>query len=167
MNHSMHGSQQSLNRIAFSATVHCLTGCSVGEILGMVIGSALDLTNVVTIVLSVVLAFLFGYSLTMIPLLRGGIGIVAAMKPAFAADTFSIVVMDIVDNGVMYFIPGAMEAGLAEPLFWGSLFASLVLAGLSAFPVTRWLISRGRGHAVVQKNHGAHSTAVGTDHRPI
>lgn len=158
MNHSTHEAQVSLNRVAFSATVHCLTGCSIGEVSGMVIGSAMGLTNASTIALSVALAFLFGYSLTMLPLLRGGIGIVAAMKLAFAADTFSIAVMEIVDNGVMYFIPGAMEAGLSEPLFWGSLVTSLVLAGLAAFPVTRWLISRGRGHAVVQMHHGAHST---------
>lgn len=165
MNHSTHDDQRSLNQIAFSATVHCLTGCSIGEVLGMVIGTAMGLTNFVTIVLSVVLAFLFGYSLTMLPLLRGGIGPVPAMKLAFAADTFSIAVMEIVDNGVMYIIPGAMESGLTEPLFWGSLATSLVLAGLAAFPVTRWLISRGRGHAVVQKHHGAHSTVAGTEHR--
>lgn len=161
MNHSAPVAQPSLNRVAFSATVHCLTGCSIGEVLGMVIGSAMSLSNPVTIALSVVLAFLFGYSLTMMPLLRGGIAFGTAMKLAFAADTLSIAVMEIIDNGVMFMIPGAMKAGLADPLFWGSLIASLILAGFAAFPVTRWLISRGRGHAVVQKHHGSHSPRSG------
>ena len=164
MNHSAHDAQPSLNRVAFSATVHCLTGCSIGEVLGMVIGAAMNLTNSVTIALSVVLAFLFGYSLTMMPLLRGGIAFGNAMRLAFAADTLSIAVMEIVDNSVMYIIPGAMEAGLTEPLFWGSLLTSLILAGFAAFPVTRWLISRGRGHAVVQKHHGSHSSSAGPGH---
>lgn len=164
LNHSLNDAQVSLNRLAFSATVHCLTGCSIGEVLGMVIGSAMDLSNFLTIVLSVVLAFLFGYALTMVPLLRGGIALGSAMKLAFASDTLSIAVMEIVDNGVMYVIPGAMEAGLAEPLFWGSLATSLILAGIAAFPITRWLISRGRGHAVVQKHHGDHSTIAETKH---
>lgn len=162
MNHSTHDAQAYLNRVAFSATVHCLSGCSIGEVLGMVIGSGMGLSNSWTIALSVLLAFLFGYALTMMPLLKGGIAPGSAMKLAFASDTLSIAVMEIVDNGVMYVIPGAMDAGLTEPLFWGSLATSLILAGIAAFPITRWLISRGRGHAVVQKHHGAHSTITET-----
>ena len=165
LDHSTKDARHSLNRVAFSATVHCLTGCSIGEILGMVIGSAMSLSNSVTIGLSVVLAFLFGYSLTMMPLLRGGLAFGPAMKLAFAADTLSIAVMEIIDNGVMVVIPGAMEAGLTEPLFWGSLMTSLILAGIAAFPLVRWLISRGRGHAVVQKHHGSHSSSAGSGHR--
>jgi hypothetical protein len=151
MDNSAHDAQPFLNRVAFSATVHCLAGCSIGEILGMVIGSAMSLSNSGTIALSVVLAFLFGYSLTMMPLLRGGIEMGIALKLAFGADTLSIAVMEIIDNGVMLIIPGAMDAGLTEPLFWGSLLTSLVLAGFAAFPVTRWLISRGRGHAQARR----------------
>lgn len=139
--------------MAFSATVHCLTGCSIGEVLGMVIGTALGLGNWTTIVLAVVLAFFFGYLLTMLPLLRGGIGIGAALKLAFAADTASITIMEIVDNAVMLVIPGAMDAGLGDFLFWGSLALSLIIAGAAAFPVVRWLIARGRGHAVVHAHH--------------
>ena len=165
MDHSTQDAQSSLNRVAFSATVHCLTGCSIGEILGMVIGSAMSLSNSVTIGLSVVLAFLFGYSLTMMPLLRAGLAFGPAMKLAFAADTLSIAVMEIIDNGVMLVIPGAMEAGLAEPLFWGSLMTSLILAGIAAFPLVRWLITRGRGHALVQKHHGSHSSSAGSGDR--
>jgi len=121
----------------------------------------MSLSNSVTIALSVVLAFLFGYSLTMMPLLREGIAFRTSMKLAFAADTLSIAVMETIDNGVMFLIPGAMEAGLTEPLFWGSLIMSLILAGIAAFPFTRWLISRGRGHAVVQKHHGSYSPPAG------
>ncbi len=156
--HSTHGGHanhagQSLNRLAFSATLHCLTGCAIGEVLGMVIGTALGWSNVATIVLSVLLAFLFGYALTMIPLLRSGLALGAAMGLAFASDTISITIMEIVDNAIMLVIPGAMEAGLDSLLFWGSLAVALVIAGMAAFPVNRWLIARGRGHAVV---HGYH-----------
>jgi hypothetical protein len=146
----------SLNRLAVSATLHCLTGCGIGEVLGMVIGTALGWGNVETIALAVVLAFLFGYALTMRPLLRSGMGLGAAMKLALAADTASITIMEIVDNGVMLLIPGAMHAHLANPLFWGSLAVALVIAGFAAFPVNRWLIARGRGHAVVHAHHGHH-----------
>jgi hypothetical protein len=156
--HSTHGGHanhagQSLNRLAFSATLHCLTGCAIGEVLGMVIGTALGWSNVATIVLSVLLAFLFGYALTMIPLLRSGLALGAAMGLAFASDTISITIMEIVDNAIMLVIPGAMEAGLDSLLFWASLAFSLVVAGIAAFPVNRWLISRGRGHAVVHEYH--------------
>jgi hypothetical protein len=154
-NHAGHGSHavQSLNRLAFSATVHCLTGCAIGEVLGMVIGTALGWGNVATIVLAVLLAFLFGYALTMIPLLRSGLALGAAAKLAFAADTISITIMEIVDNAIMLVIPGAMDAGLDSLLFWGSLVVALVIAGIVAFPVNRWLIARGRGHAVVHGHH--------------
>jgi hypothetical protein len=121
----------------------------------------MSLSDSMTIAISIVLAFLFGYSLTMMPLLRGGIAFGNAMRLAFAADSLSIAVMEIIDNGVMFIIPGAMEAGLSEPLFWGSLITSLILAGIAAFPVTRWLISRGRGHAIVQKHHGSHLPSAG------
>ena len=146
-------SGRNLTWIAFSATLHCLTGCAIGEVLGMVIGTALGLGNVTTTVLAVVLAFLFGYLLTMLPLLRSGMTRKAAIKLALAADTASITLMEIIDNAIMWAIPGAMDAGLDSPLFWGSLTAALVIAGLAAWPLNRWLIARGQGHAVV---HGRH-----------
>lgn len=143
----------SLNRMAFSATGHCLAGCAIGETLGLVIGSALGWGNLSTIVLAVALAFLFGYSFTLIPLVRGGLALSAALPLALAADTLSITVMEIVDNAVMLVIPGAMEAGIASPLFWGSLFLALAIAFVAAFPVNRYLIARNRGHAVVHRHH--------------
>ena len=122
MDHAQHSStQDSLNRVALSATIHCLTGCSIGEVLGMVIGTALGMGTGSTIALAVALAFLFGYLLTMVPLLRAGIGFRPAVKLAFAADTASITIMEIVDNAVMLAIPGAMDAGLTDFRFWGSL----------------------------------------------
>jgi hypothetical protein len=149
---AQHG-EQSLNRLAFSATAHCLTGCAIGEVLGMVIGTALDWGNGATIALSIALAFLFGYSLTMLPLLRGGVALSAAIPVAFAADTISITIMEIVDNAIILVIPGAMEAGLTDILFWGSLAGSLLVAGVAAFPANRYLIARGRGHAAVHAYH--------------
>lgn len=146
-------SRDSLNRLAISATVHCLTGCSIGEVLGMVIGAAAGLGNGSTVALSVVLAFGFGYLLTMLPLLRAGMTFGGALGLAFASDTVSIGIMEIVDNALMLVLPGAMDAGPGDTLFWGSLAFSLLVAGLAAFPVVRWLISRGRGHAVVMKHH--------------
>ena len=143
-----------LNRLAFSATAHCLTGCAIGEVLGVVIGTALGWGNAPTIALAIVLAFLFGYSLTMIPLLRARLALTAAIPLALASDTFSIAVMELVDNGVLLLVPGAMEAGLAEPLFWASLAFALAVAFVAAFPVNRWLIARGKGHAVVHAHHG-------------
>lgn len=139
----------SLNRIAFSATVHCLTGCAIGEVLGMVIGTALGLSTIATIALAVALAFFFGYLLTAFPLLRTGMSLAQASRTAIAADTASIALMEIVDNAIMLVIPGAMTAGLSRPLFWGSLAFSLVIAGIVAYPLNRWLIARGLGHAVV------------------
>jgi hypothetical protein len=139
--------------VAFSATVHCLTGCAIGEVLGMIIGTALGWSDWQTIALAVVLAFFFGYSLTMLPLLRGGLVLATAVPIAFAADTVSITIMEIVDNAIMLAIPGAMEAGLTNLLFWGSLAFALLVAGAAAYPVNRWLIARGRGHAVVHEHH--------------
>ena len=159
MSHDHHhaaGPRASLNRVAVSATVHCLTGCAIGEVLGMVIGMAFGWGNAATIVLAVILAFLFGYGLTMLPLLRGGIAFGTAVSLALASDTASIAIMEIVDNAIMLVIPGAMDATLTSPLFWGSLAFSLVVAGIAAFPVNRFLIARGKGHAVVHQHHGHH-----------
>ncbi|HEX6265314.1 MAG TPA: DUF4396 domain-containing protein [Burkholderiales bacterium] len=141
-----------MNRTAWSATLHCLTGCAIGEVLGMVIGTALGWGNVATIALAVVLAFFFGYALTLLPLVKA-VGIGSALKLALAADTASITIMEIVDNAIMLVIPGAMDAGLDSLLFWGSLAVALAVAAVAAFPVNRWLIKRGRGHAVVHARH--------------
>jgi hypothetical protein len=150
--HGGHG-DASLNRLAFSATAHCLTGCAIGEVLGMVIGTALGWSDLETIALAVTLAFFFGYSLTMLPLLRSGLALGAVLPLAFASDTVSITVMEIVDNLIMVLIPGAMDAGLDNVRFWGSLAVALLVAGAVAFPVNRWLIARGKGHAVVHAYH--------------
>ncbi len=152
----MHGHNDSLNRLAFSARAHCLTGCAIGEVLGMVIGTALGWGNVATIALAVALAFFFGYSLTMLPLLRSGMGLGAVLPLAFASDTLSITVMEIVDNLIMLAVPGAMEAGPTSLLFWGSLAFALAVAWVAAFPVNRWLIGRGLGHARAMQHHGQH-----------
>ncbi len=147
----------SLNRLAFSATAHCLTGCAIGEVLGLAIGTILGWGTLATIALAVVLAFFFGYSLTMLPLLRSGMALATVLPVAFAADTLSITVMEIVDNLIVLIIPGAMEAGLGSLLFWGSLAFALAVAFVAAFPVNRYLIVRGRGHAVVHQYHqGGH-----------
>ena len=146
----------SLNRTAFSATLHCLTGCAIGEVLGIVVGTALGWSDVATIVLAIVLAFFFGYGLTMLPLLRSGMALGAVLPLAFASDTLSITVMEIVDNLIIVAIPGAMDAGLGSLLFWGSLAFALAVAFVAAFPVNKYLISRGKGHAVVHKHHGHH-----------
>jgi hypothetical protein len=142
-----------LNRTAFSATLHCLTGCAIGEVLGIVIGTLLGWGNFATIVLAIVLAFFFGYGLTMLPLLRSGMALGAVLPLAFASDTLSITVMEIVDNLIIVVIPGAMDAGLGSLLFWGSLAFALAVAFVAAFPVNRYLISRGKGHAVVHEHH--------------
>jgi len=143
----------SLNALAWSATLHCLTGCAIGEVLGMVIGTALGWGNLETIALAVALAFVFGYALTMRPLLASGMEFRGAARLALAADTASITVMEIVDNLIMLVIPGAMDAGLDSVLFWGSLAFALAVAAVAAFPVNRWLIARGKGHAVVHAHH--------------
>lgn len=148
-----HARGQSLSRVAFTATLHCLTGCAIGEVLGMSLGAALHWPNLETVVISVLLAFVFGYALTMLPLLRAGLAFGRVLKLALAADTISITVMEIIDNLIMMIIPGAMDAHIDQPLFWGSLALALLLAGLVAFPINRWLIARGRGHAVIHRHH--------------
>jgi Domain of unknown function (DUF4396) len=153
--HAGHDSGQSLNRLAFSATVHCLTGCAIGEVLGMVIGTAFGWSNGATIVASIVLAFFFGYALTTLPLLRAGLSVRRVAPLAFASDTLSITTMEIVDTLIIVLIPGALAAGLGDSLFWGSLAVALLIAGGFAFPVNRWLLSRGKGHAVVHQYHHA------------
>ena len=142
-----------LTRLAVSATLHCLTGCAIGEVLGMVIGTALAWGNGATVALSIGLAFVLGYALTTLPLLRAGLRVAPAGGLALASDTASIAIMEVVDNASMLAVPGAMTAGVETGLFWGSLVGSLLLAGAGAFPVNRWLIARGRGHALVHRQH--------------
>lgn len=156
MAHGHHGMAQdtpSLNRTALMATLHCLTGCTIGEVLGMVIGTALGWSNWPTVALAVALAFLIGYGMTLWPLRRAGMAWSAAFGLALASDTLSMGTMELVDNAIMLVIPGAMDAGLSDPLFWGSLIVSLILAGAAAFPVNRWLIAQGKGHALVHEHH--------------
>jgi hypothetical protein len=154
-NHA-HGHGQSLDRLALMATLHCLTGCAVGEVAGMVIGTALGWGNLQTIALAVALAFTTGYAFTMIPLLRAGLALKRALRLALASDTISVSVMEVVDNAIMLVIPGAMDAKLSEPLFWMSLVFALAIAGVAAYPANRWLIARGKGHAVVHAHHSGH-----------
>jgi hypothetical protein len=151
-----------LSAVALSATLHCLTGCALGEIAGMVIGTALGFSDWGTVGLAVVLAFLFGYTLTSFPLLRAGLALSAVVPIALATDTVSIAVMEVVDNALIVLIPGALEAGVGDLLFWGSLSVALVVAGVVAFPVNRWLIARGRGHAVLHQSghHGDFPTGL-------
>jgi hypothetical protein len=151
---SAEADRRALRRLAASATTHCLTGCAIGEVLGVVIGTALGWGNAETIVLAIALAFLFGYSFTLYPLLRAGVVATTAMGIAFAADTLSIAVMEIVDNTIILIIPGAMEAGLTSFLFWGSLAVALAIAWVFAFPVNYHLLKRGKGHALVHAHHG-------------
>jgi Domain of unknown function (DUF4396) len=154
--HELPASGAALTGLAASATVHCLTGCAIGEIAGMIIGTAAGLSNAATIFISVALAFFFGYSLTSLPLLRAGLALGAVAPIALASDTLSIATMEIVDNAIILAVPGAIDAELADVLFWGSLSFSLAVAGVAAFPVNRWLIARGKGHAVVHQSghHG-------------
>ena len=142
-----------LNALALSATVHCLTGCAIGEVLGMVIGTALGLSNLATIALAIALAFVFGYGLTSLPLLRAGMSLATVIPLALASDTASITTMEIVDNAIILLIPGAMDLGLGDIGFWASLAVALLIAGAAAFPINRYLIARGRGHAVVHRHH--------------
>jgi Domain of unknown function (DUF4396) len=154
MNHAADRAQPvSINRLAARATTHCLIGCGIGEVLGVVIGTALGWSTAATIALAIGLAFVFGYSLTIWPLVASGMALRAALGLALVADTASITVMEIVDNAILLLIPGAMESTLTSPLFWGSLAIALAVAWVVTFPVNRWLIARGRGHAVV---HGSH-----------
>lgn len=154
--HEMHTEGSALTGVAISATLHCLTGCALGEIAGMAIGTALGFSDLGTIALAVTLAFLFGYTLTSLPLLRAGLALSAVVPIALASDTLSIALMEVVDNAIMLVIPGAMEAGLGDVLFWGALSFALAIAGVVAFPLNRWLISRGRGHTAVHETgiHG-------------
>jgi hypothetical protein len=155
--HHEHGEEShgtpSLDRTALMATLHCLSGCTIGEILGLAIGTGLGWSNWPTVGLAVALAFSFGYAMTLYPLRRVGMAWGTALGLAFASDTLSMTTMEFVDNGIMLIIPGAMDAGLRDPLFWGSLILSLLVAGLAAFPVNRWLIARGKGHALVHGHH--------------
>ncbi len=144
---------ESLNSTAFVATLHCLLGCAIGEVAGLVIGTALGWGNAATIALAVALAFTSGFALTAIPFLRRGYTPGAAMKIALAADAASITIMEIADNTLMLAIPGAMEAPVDSPHFWASMTVSLAVAGVAAFPVNRWLIARGRGHALAHAHH--------------
>ena len=144
---------QGLTRMAVTATAHCLTGCAVGEVLGLAIGTAADLGTRTTILLAVGLAFVFGYGFTLVPLLGSGLGARESVRIALAADTVSIAVMEVVDNAVVLAVPGAMDAGLADALFWGSLALALAVAFAAALPVNRWLIARGRGHALAHSRH--------------
>ena len=152
----MPASGRELDTLAASATLHCLTGCAIGEVLGVLIGTALGWSNLATIFLAVVLAFFFGYGLTSLPLLRAGLALATVIPIALASDTLSIAVMEVVDNLILLVIPGAMEAGLGDVLFWGSLAFALAIAALFAFPVNRWLLKRGKGHAAVHETgiHG-------------
>jgi hypothetical protein len=154
--HAMPTSGAALTGVAISATLHCLTGCAIGEIAGMAIGTAAGFSNGATVVLSIALAFVFGYGLTSLPLLRAGLALAAVVPIAFASDTLSIGTMEIVDNAIIVAIPGAIDAGLGDLLFWGSLFFSLGVAGAFAMPVNRWLIARGKGHVAVHETgiHG-------------
>ncbi len=144
----------SLDRSALQATAHCLTGCAIGEVLGMVLSAALGWGSGLSIAVSVVLAFCFGYGLTLRPIVASGVPVRRAAQLALASDTLSIATMETVDNAFIALVPGALDAGLGDGLFWWSLIVSLAIAFVAAFPVNRWLIQRGRGHAVVHDFHG-------------
>ena len=157
---SDHADQHATNAMAVSATLHCLTGCAIGEILGLVIGTALGLSNLAVIVIAIGLAFVFGYSLSTLPLLRAGLGVGAALSVVLAADTLSIATMEVVDNLVVAVVPGAMDAGLVNPVFWLSMALALTAAFFAAWPVNRWLLARGKGHALTHGYHGAEPVGV-------
>ena len=151
--HEMPTSGRALTQVALAATLHCLTGCAIGEVAGMLIGTAAGFSNLATVVLSVALAFVFGYGLTSLPLLRSGMSVRQVAPLAFASDTASIGTMEIVDNLFVVIVPGALAAGLGDGLFWWSLAVGLLIAGAIAYPLNRWLISRGKGHAVMHAHH--------------
>ncbi|MGK2879623.1 MAG: DUF4396 domain-containing protein [Mycobacterium sp.] len=160
--HATHGhAENDSASMALSATLHCLTGCAIGEIVGLIIGTALGLTNVATIALAIALAFLFGYTLSTLPLLKAGLALGAALSVVLAADTLSILTMEIVDNLVMAVIPGAMNAGLINPVFWTGMILALTAAFFAAYPVNRALLRRGKGHALTHKYHDATDTPIG------
>jgi hypothetical protein len=152
----IHAEAASLNRLAVSATTHCLTGCVIGEVLGFVIGTALGWGDLATIVLAIALAFLFGYALTSYPLVRAGLAAGTVVSTAFASDTISIAIMEAIDNLFILAVPGAMEAGLADALFWGPLLGGFAIAFPFAFLANRYLIARGKGHALVHEHHHGH-----------
>ena len=160
--HEMPTEGRALTQVSISATLHCLTGCAIGEVTGMAIGTALGWSDIQTIALAVGLAFLFGYALTSLPLLRAGLALGAVVPIALASDTISIATMEIVDNGIMLAVPGAMESGLGDVLFWGALSVALAVAFVLTVPVNRWLIGRGKGHVAVHETgvHGGPSPKV-------
>lgn len=147
---------KTLNSMAASATLHCLTGCAIGEVLGLILGSVLGLSIGLTITIAVALAFLFGYALSTLPLIKAGLSFTVALPIVFAADTLSITTMEIVDNAVMLIIPGAMHAGLVDPLFWVSMAIALTAAYFAALPVNRYQLKKGKGHALLSKYHQHH-----------
>jgi hypothetical protein len=155
--HEHHGDSLAAGRVTWAAaakaTLHCLTGCAIGEVLGMVIGTSAGLHNGATVVLSIALAFVFGYALTMRGVLRAGVPFRQALKVAFAADTVSIAVMELIDNAIVLAVPGAMDAGITSLLFWSSLAFSLVVAFVLTTPLNRAMMGRGKGHAVVHAYH--------------
>ncbi|HEY1085546.1 MAG TPA: DUF4396 domain-containing protein [Candidatus Saccharimonadales bacterium] len=155
-NHGHNDDKSSLHKMAASATLHCLTGCAIGEVIGLIIGTALGLSPLATVFLAIALAFVFGFGLSTLPLKKAGLGFFAALSIVFAADTLSIATMEIVDNLVMLAIPGAMAAGLVDPLFWISMPIALVIAYFAAYPVNRYLLTKGKGHALVMKYHRHH-----------
>jgi hypothetical protein len=161
--HADHGDHDlgGLNAMAASATMHCLTGCAIGEITGLIIGTAIGLSTGWTIALAVSLAFAFGYFLSTLPLLRSGLAVGTALSVVLAADTLSIATMELVDNLVMASIPGAMDAGLANPTFWAAMPLALGVAFVAAYPVNRHLLKRGKGHALVHEYHGSHAAPSG------
>lgn len=152
----MHHHDMNINKMAASATLHCLTGCALGEVTGLIVGTALGWSTLQTIALAVVLAFVFGFTLSTLPLRKAGLGFFAALSVVFAADTLSIATMELVDNAVMAIIPGAMAAGIVDPLFWISMPFALTIAYMAAYPVNRYLLTKGKGHALVMKYHGHH-----------
>ncbi|MCW2813172.1 MAG: hypothetical protein JWN84_627, partial [Nocardioides sp.] len=159
--HHDHHEMGGVNAMALSATLHCLTGCAIGEILGLMIGTAIGLSAGWTVALAVSLAFLFGYALSTLPLVKTGLGVGAALSIVFAADTLSIATMEVVDNLVMAAVPGAMDAGLVNWVFWVSMMVALTAAFAAAYPVNRYLLQRGKGHALTHGYHGAPSEVSG------
>ncbi len=160
--HEMPTEGRALTGVAVSATLHCLTGCAIGEVAGMAIGTALGFSDFGTIALAVALAFTFGYALTSLPLLRAGLALSAVVPIALASDTISIATMEVVDNAIMLIVPGAMESGLGDVLFWGALSFALAIAFVVTVPVNRWLLKRGKGHTAVHETgiHGGPPTRV-------
>lgn len=154
--HTTHHQPGNINSMAVSATLHCLTGCAIGEVLGLIIGTAFGLSNLLTTILAVTLAFVFGFTLSTLPLVKAGIGFFAALSIVVAADTLSITVMEIVDNAVMYIIPGAMHATLVDPLFWISMAVALTAAFFAALPVNKYLLKKNKGHALTMNALGGH-----------